>query len=691
MKNRTKLLICGIGFGNFYLRALLNLKEDFEIAGILSRGSKESKEYAKKYNIDLYESIEQLPVDIDIACVAIKTEVMGGEGEKIAIELMKRKINVILEQPIHYKNLLECFKVAQNNGVVFSVGDLYLYLENVRKLLLFTKPLQEEIMEIDIECSARMLFPVFHILVNILPFVQPICVEYSTRNDNVNQIILGKLGKTSFVFKINNEIEKNNPDSYMRMFFSIEVIFKQGKIVLCDAHGPLIYYPSFYLPFDKKNAIKIQNDFNNIPIENNIYVGSEEIYPYGTIFNELWPCAIKDNILDFCKIIAMRKRYLETCQKTLLCAQCWKELSKYLGDYLIVDYCRVNKQKREQISEEVSREEITSYLNVLDKISYKTMLSYLQKKMIFVNEKGENISDVLEKFRSPVRKVLSKWIYVLTQNNFLRENDGKYYCKEKIKWEDVIDEWESLERHIDRRICSEKVISYFKDNALNLDELIGGTISATYLLFPKGNMDIARSLYSETLIAQQLNNKVAEIVYKLFLQKGKKEFSILEIGAGTGATTEKILNKLPINEISYTVSDVSKFFVNNLVKEFRGVKGEIINIDKDIEGPTYDVIVAAGVLNNAKNIVFTLENLKKLLVKSGNLIVTEPIKEFPQMLISQAFMMTENEELENQLFMSKEQWLEKLENVGFEIKEVFPREESKYYNFGQCLFLGEYR
>ena len=87
----------------------------------------------------------------------------------------------------------------------------------------------------------------------------------------------------------------------------------------------------------------------------------------------------------------MRKRYLETCQKTLLCAQCWKELSKYLGDYLIVDYCRVNKQKREQISEEVSREEITSYLNVLDKISYKTMLSYLQKKMIFVNEK-EKIS-----------------------------------------------------------------------------------------------------------------------------------------------------------------------------------------------------------------------------------------------------------------------------------------------------------
>ena len=132
-------------------------------------------------------------------------------------------------------------------------------------------------------------------------------------------------------------------------------------------------------------------------------------------------------------------------------------------------------------------------------------------------------------------------------------------------------------------------------------------------------MDIARSLYSETLIAQQLNNKVAEIVYKLFLQKGKKEFSILEIGAGTGATTEKILNKLPINEISYTVSDVSKFFVNNLVKEFRGVKGEIINIDKDIEGPTYDVIVAAGVLNNAKNIVFTLENLKKLLVKSWKL------------------------------------------------------------------------
>ena len=95
MKKRLKAIVCGTNFGEFYLKALKSAESDFQIAGIIGRGSERSKTLSKKYNVPLYFNVEELPSDIDLACVIVRSEGTGGDGTELCIDLLNKGINVI--------------------------------------------------------------------------------------------------------------------------------------------------------------------------------------------------------------------------------------------------------------------------------------------------------------------------------------------------------------------------------------------------------------------------------------------------------------------------------------------------------------------------------------------------------------------------------------------------------------------
>ena len=105
--HKKKIIVCGVRFGQFYLEAV-SKSEDYELAGILSTGSQKSMECANLYGVKQYSSVNQLPNDIDIACVVVRTGTLGGNGIELVEQLMKRKIHVLLEQPVHVEELKMC-------------------------------------------------------------------------------------------------------------------------------------------------------------------------------------------------------------------------------------------------------------------------------------------------------------------------------------------------------------------------------------------------------------------------------------------------------------------------------------------------------------------------------------------------------------------------------------------------------
>lgn len=110
--------------------------------------------------------------------------------------------------------------------------------------------------------------------------------------------------------------------------------------------------------------------------------------------------------------------------------------------------------------------------------------------------------------------------------------------------------------------------------------------------------------------------------------------NILEIGAGTGGTTRKVLGSIGNTYGHYTFTDVSPGFFERASAQFcdqaekRKMSFQVLDIEKDVvhqgfsEG-TYDVVVAANVVHATKHLAATMHQVRRLLRPGGYLIMLE--------------------------------------------------------------------
>lgn len=174
---------------------------------------------------------------------------------------------------------------------------------------------------------------------------------------------------------------------------------------------------------------------------------------------------------------------------------------------------------------------------------------------------------------------------------------------------------------------------------------------------------------------------------------------LLELGGGTASTAKPIIEKIKFLSVEeYFFSDISDFFVNRAKELFSGIRFiEYLKIDINndfvsdkIKEDSVDIVIAVGVLNNAKNIEVTLKNIKKVLKKDGKVIIVEAIGESVQMLISQAFMMQEPDDAraeKNETFLKLYQWHELFQKVGFAVEKSLPTIDSELCVYNQKVFV----
>jgi acyl transferase domain-containing protein/SAM-dependent methyltransferase len=119
------------------------------------------------------------------------------------------------------------------------------------------------------------------------------------------------------------------------------------------------------------------------------------------------------------------------------------------------------------------------------------------------------------------------------------------------------------------------------------------------------------------------------------LTHSKPNLRILEIGAGTGASTAKVLKQLTPNNRTlyskYTFTDISSgFFVaaKEKLRSYSNMEYTTLDISKDpfeqgFEGRKYDLILATNVIHATKSLNESLRNIQQLLEPNGRLLLTE--------------------------------------------------------------------
>jgi 2-polyprenyl-3-methyl-5-hydroxy-6-metoxy-1,4-benzoquinol methylase len=172
-----------------------------------------------------------------------------------------------------------------------------------------------------------------------------------------------------------------------------------------------------------------------------------------------------------------------------------------------------------------------------------------------------------------------------------------------------------------------------------LPEILSGKRLATNIMFPNSSMALVEGIYKNNAIAYFFNDIVSDTVVAYIEERIKQDSSMrirmLEIGAGTGGTSEGVFRKLKpyrdhIQEYCYT--DVSRAFLMHAKQEYGTDKPyltcKIFNVEEQlavqgIEVGGYDMVIAANVLHATKNIRQTIRNVKATLKKNGLLLLNE--------------------------------------------------------------------
>ncbi|MGY4743247.1 amino acid adenylation domain-containing protein [Streptomyces sp. ATMOS53] len=179
-------------------------------------------------------------------------------------------------------------------------------------------------------------------------------------------------------------------------------------------------------------------------------------------------------------------------------------------------------------------------------------------------------------------------------------------------------------------------------NRLFLEEyprILRGEVGATEIMFPGSSMKLVQNFYKGNPLTDSFNVLVGETVRR-FLDLRLPQLpagatvDVVELGAGTGATSERVLPVLAehADRVGYTFTDISPRFLEHGRERFAArypfARFQVLNLERglleqDFIPASADLVVATNVVHATRNLRATLRRAKALLRPGGWLVLNE--------------------------------------------------------------------
>ncbi|HEY0790747.1 MAG TPA: SDR family NAD(P)-dependent oxidoreductase, partial [Chthoniobacterales bacterium] len=243
-----------------------------------------------------------------------------------------------------------------------------------------------------------------------------------------------------------------------------------------------------------------------------------------------------------------------------------------------------------------------------------------------------------------------------------------------------------------------------------LPEVLPGRLPATDVLFPNGSVELISQVYQGSILIDHFNRLAAltvrEYVAALFREQPGRTVRILEVGAGSGATTgfvaEAIRNLRGILEYCY--SDVAFAFKRHGEKHFAErypfMQFALLDIEKPIreqgfEQHTFDLVLGANVVHTTRLLQRSLQTIKALLRRDGAIVLLEGTEArlfngLTYGLLDGWWAFQDPERrLKNAPLLSIDQWRRALVQEGFPAPRVLGRSGGLFANLFQVVLAAE--
>ncbi|KPX52079.1 Gfo/Idh/MocA family oxidoreductase [Pseudomonas amygdali] len=252
MNMPLKVLVVGAKFGELYLNSFLLEQPGLQLAGLLANGSPRAKALANAFGITLYTDVEQLPDDLDIACVVVRSTVVGGAGGQLTDSLLRRGLHIIQEHPVHPDEILRHQQLATQMGCQYIVNSFYPHTaagrcwtgaaQRLSQLLDGHRPNLAQL-----TTSRQLLYSGLDLLFQALgcDLAAQASVGLLDSDDDFHTLSLN-LPESRVLLRLQSWMATDDPDLHSLVMHQLSLAWPSGYLSLDASYGPVNWTPALH-------------------------------------------------------------------------------------------------------------------------------------------------------------------------------------------------------------------------------------------------------------------------------------------------------------------------------------------------------------------------------------------------------------------------------------------------------------
>ncbi len=226
------------------------------------------------------------------------------------------------------------------------------------------------------------------------------------------------------------------------------------------------------------------------------------------------------------------------------------------------------------------------------------------------------------------RRIFARLLRLLAEDGILGREGDFYRFREIAVPVDVASEHAALQPlYPEIRI----ELDILKRCASKMAAVLQGAYDPMQLVFADGSIEEAEQIYQNSPVCRYFNSAACDVVNRVIAASPGRKIRILEIGAGTGATTASVLAAIAHQNVDYTFTDISPVFLAKArvkFSDFPGVTYKLLNIEhtpveQGFSAAGYDIVLAANVLHATSDLRETVAHARELLRPGGLLMLIE--------------------------------------------------------------------
>ncbi len=299
--------------------------------------------------------------------------------------------------------------------------------------------------------------------------------------------------------------------------------------------------------------------------------------------------------------------------------------------------------------------------------------------------------------RSQYRQLARRLLSGLADHAWLQQDRHGYWDLEVPSESERAD---LLRRHREQWGCYAVMSETFPKLGESLAGILRGDLDTRELYFPDGKLDQALDVYADLPTSRFYNGLLGAVVERWWVQRKSPRLRVLEIGAGTGATSAVLLPQLGSALDEYCFTDVSTLFLRHAEQRFSAypsLRCQLLDIEKDpveqgVEAGVYDLVVASNALHVAGDIRQALSHARRLLKPQGLLLLYEITANSLHGDITTGLLLDPVRDPDlrgDKPFMAPEQWRRAAFEVGYARCHWLPDAASPAAVVGEHLLLLE--